>query len=246
MFKNPFSFNGRIRRSEYGISLIIYFASFLIVGNILDGNQKHDFIGFVIIPLFWFLLSQGAKRCHDRNHSGWYQIIPFYVLWMMFGEGTADSNEYGANPKERVFTPPVLVTPVVTATPAPEKKATAAAPVNNINSSGYSMDLKIDKKPVDDILDSLKTNKEQNLSLTDRETKLEIANVDNAQTQHVLKKLRSLSSINSLSYNYYVSTAVVTINHRNTSQDLLDELYKIMPGIEVRDVRAGHISIKIK
>ena len=242
MFKNPFSFNGRIRRLEYGISLIIYFTGFVII----DSNQDNKFIGFVIIPLFWFLLSQGTKRCHDRNHSGWYQIIPFYFLWMIFDEGTTGSNDYGANPKEGIFTPPVLVTPVVTATPAPEKKETAAAPVNNINSSGYSMDLKIDKKPVDEILDSLKTHKEQNLSLTGRETKLEIANVDNALIQHILKKLRSLNTVNSLSYNYYVSNAVITINHKNTSQDLLDELYKIMPGIEVRDVKSGHISIKIK
>ena len=31
MFKNPFSFNGRIRRAEYGISLIIYLIFLVLI-----------------------------------------------------------------------------------------------------------------------------------------------------------------------------------------------------------------------
>ena len=57
-----------------------------------------------LIPLFnlvgWiWLLTQGAKRCHDLGNSGWYQLIPFYGLWMLFAKGDDDINEYGANPK---------------------------------------------------------------------------------------------------------------------------------------------------
>lgn len=53
-----------------------------------------------IVPAYWFLWAQGAKRCHDRGNSGWYQIIPFYFLIMLFG-GSADGiNNYGTNPKE--------------------------------------------------------------------------------------------------------------------------------------------------
>lgn len=51
------------------------------------------------IPLLWFYIAQGAKRCHDRENSGWYQIIPFYQLWMIFGDGQIGSNQYGDNPK---------------------------------------------------------------------------------------------------------------------------------------------------
>lgn len=51
------------------------------------------------IPLLWFLFAQGAKRCHDRGHSGFYQIIPFYVFWLLFAEGSRFSNDYGSNPK---------------------------------------------------------------------------------------------------------------------------------------------------
>ena len=48
---------------------------------------------------FYFLIAQGAKRCHDRGNTGWYQLIPFYGLWMLFGDGDIGTNNYGANPK---------------------------------------------------------------------------------------------------------------------------------------------------
>jgi len=51
------------------------------------------------IPGFWFMWAQGAKRCHDRGNSGWFQLIPFYRLWMMFAESDYGPNEYGENPK---------------------------------------------------------------------------------------------------------------------------------------------------
>lgn len=99
MFKNPFSFEGRIRRTEYGISFIIYVIIAVIVNAIMqDGSAA--IIGLAYIPMLWFCWAQGAKRCHDRGNNGWYQIIPFYALWMLFAEGESGINEYGLNPKE--------------------------------------------------------------------------------------------------------------------------------------------------
>lgn len=55
---------------------------------------------FIIhILLFWFKLAQGTKRCHDRGNSGWFQFIPFYGLWMLFGDSDYGINKYGPNPK---------------------------------------------------------------------------------------------------------------------------------------------------
>ncbi len=54
----------------------------------------------VAIPGYWFIFAQGAKRCHDRGNSGWYQIIPFYGLWMLFADSEIGKNEYGLNPKD--------------------------------------------------------------------------------------------------------------------------------------------------
>jgi uncharacterized membrane protein YhaH (DUF805 family) len=45
------------------------------------------------------MLAQGAKRCHDRNNSGWYQLIPFYFIWILFGDSDTGFNDYGPNPK---------------------------------------------------------------------------------------------------------------------------------------------------
>jgi uncharacterized membrane protein YhaH (DUF805 family) len=88
MFKNPFSFEGRIRRTEYAISLLI-----TIVINVIT-------LGFGIIITLPFMLAQNTKRCHDLNKSGWWQLIPFYGLFLLFEDGKPGPNDYGNNPKE--------------------------------------------------------------------------------------------------------------------------------------------------
>lgn len=99
MFSNPFSFKGRIRRTEYGISFIIYFIIYVFVNAVLETGDEAAILGLAYIPMLWFLWAQGAKRWHDRGNSGWFQIIPFYGLWMLFGDGEIGNNEYGSNPK---------------------------------------------------------------------------------------------------------------------------------------------------
>lgn len=107
MFAHPFSFSGRIRRMEYGLTCIIYSVAYYIVGFILDiyrqgGSAAFALIGLALmVALLWFYFAQGAKRCHDRGNSGWYQIIPFFQLWMLFGEGDDHDNGYGDDPKGR-------------------------------------------------------------------------------------------------------------------------------------------------
>jgi uncharacterized membrane protein YhaH (DUF805 family) len=99
MFKNPFSFDGRIRRTEFGISFIIYLTGYIIVKIILESNEDAALICLAYIPLIWFMWAQGTKRCHDIGKSGWRQFIPFYVLWLLFEDGQLGSNQYGDNPK---------------------------------------------------------------------------------------------------------------------------------------------------
>lgn len=108
MFSHSFSFEGRIRRLEYGLSIIIYFVASYCIGIILgltlysNGLNINDDVWVLyisLIPVYWFGLAQGTKRCHDRGNSGWYQLIPFYGLWMLFAEGDNGTNKYGPNPK---------------------------------------------------------------------------------------------------------------------------------------------------
>jgi uncharacterized membrane protein YhaH (DUF805 family) len=98
IFSNLFSFDGRIRRTEYGISLIIFVFVAVFV-NALVETGEFPIVGLAYIPMYWFLWAQGAKRCHDIGDNGWWQIIPFYVFWLIFANGDSGINRYGRNPK---------------------------------------------------------------------------------------------------------------------------------------------------
>jgi len=103
MFRSPFSFNGRIRRLEYGLSFILYLIFYFLVMGIMNIYSESIFglLGFIgIVPLAWFIWAQGAKRCHDLSNSGWYQIIPFYFILLIFQQGVMGENEYGDDPRE--------------------------------------------------------------------------------------------------------------------------------------------------
>lgn len=102
MFRNPFSFTGRIRRTEYWLSMIIYFIADLFI-SIVDAVAESDYTALYVkvfkLTMFWFILAQGAKRCHDIGKSGWYQIMPLYGFWMLFAKGETRINGYGNCPK---------------------------------------------------------------------------------------------------------------------------------------------------
>lgn len=101
MFSSPFSFKGRIRRTEYGISLIIVTFINFFMSLILNSDSEEVIILYfiILIPLVWFNLAQGAKRCHDLGNSGIFQLIPLYFFWMLFSDGDKVTNEYGISPK---------------------------------------------------------------------------------------------------------------------------------------------------
>jgi uncharacterized membrane protein YhaH (DUF805 family) len=109
MFKNTFTFEGRIRRTEYGISLLIFaigrvIISFFIVIGMADSSGRapefaNAFITLLSIPLFIFFLAQGSKRAHDVGISGWWQIVPLVPLYLLFKEGDFGSNRFGEDPK---------------------------------------------------------------------------------------------------------------------------------------------------
>lgn len=95
-----FSFSGRIGRTVYGVSLIvcILLSTFILI-SILQTKGNTAFLVLLYIPIGWFALAQGAKRCHDLGNSGWFQWIPFYYLVLLFGKGDKEANYYGEPPK---------------------------------------------------------------------------------------------------------------------------------------------------
>lgn len=123
--KRLFSFKGRIRRREFGLTFIvceaiaIVFAivAFCLGDYFLAMEEQGEeiskeftiailvFMCLVFIVLcvgfIWICIAQGAKRCHDRGNSGWYQFIPYYFLWQFFADGCPYTNKYGPDPKGR-------------------------------------------------------------------------------------------------------------------------------------------------
>ena len=98
MFKKPFSFDGRIMRTEFGISFIICYIAHICLVGLMDLN------GYIFcIPFFFFFFAQAAKRSHDMDKSGWFTLIPLYnPFFLLFIEGTIGANKYGKDPKYRI------------------------------------------------------------------------------------------------------------------------------------------------
>jgi uncharacterized membrane protein YhaH (DUF805 family) len=54
----------------------------------------------------WISIVGGAKRCHDRDRSGWFQLIVLIpilgALWLLvelgFLRGTIGANRFGPDP----------------------------------------------------------------------------------------------------------------------------------------------------
>jgi uncharacterized membrane protein YhaH (DUF805 family) len=103
IWNRPFSFKGRITRTEYGISIIIATVFNNIIGVLVEKpniDQGLAIIALIVLIIVqWFVIAQNTKRCHDRGNSGWYQIIPFYGFVLLFGKGESSTNKYGTDPK---------------------------------------------------------------------------------------------------------------------------------------------------
>ena len=100
-----FSFKGRIGRFHYivsylGIMLIAILFGFLwgcvdlAAGN---ASQQPPTVMMWILQIFgsWALLALGARRCHDSGRSGYWQLIPFYNIYLLFATPQEYDNEYG-------------------------------------------------------------------------------------------------------------------------------------------------------
>lgn len=98
MFKNIFSFDGRIRRTEYWLTTPLVWAIMIPI-TILAAFSVVLIFFIWIIPI-WITLAASVKRSHDLGNSGWMILIPFYnPLFLAFGGSQPFSNQYGENPK---------------------------------------------------------------------------------------------------------------------------------------------------
>ena len=49
----------------------------------------------ILILAILIVVATNTRRCHDLGHNGFWQLIPFYGIWMAFVKGDETANEYG-------------------------------------------------------------------------------------------------------------------------------------------------------
>lgn len=103
MFKNAFLFKGRARRTEFCLAFIAYYICLMIPFLFTGAFGESGFVTIIGLIIFfggyWFFLSESVRRCHDLGHNGFWILLPGYILWLMFQNSKAGTNEYGNNPK---------------------------------------------------------------------------------------------------------------------------------------------------
>ena len=106
MFKHLFSFKGRMSRGEYWVSAIVTpivtVIFFLLLTNLAfdpEGLLTTLWMVAFFVAAIWYELAENTRRCHDLGRSGWWQLIPFYGVWMLFAAGQKGPNQYGPDPK---------------------------------------------------------------------------------------------------------------------------------------------------
>ena len=75
-------FKGRSTRIQYNSFLLFYILVDLFVNLINPNLTTLNFI--IVVVLFVPLLACQIRRSHDVGKSGWWILIPFYSVYLMF------------------------------------------------------------------------------------------------------------------------------------------------------------------
>ena len=92
--KNYVGFDGRARRTEYWMFILVHIA-ILAVLALISGTLYQLYSLAVFLPSF----AAAIRRMHDTNHSGWWVLLPIVNLVFALTEGDKGDNQYGADPK---------------------------------------------------------------------------------------------------------------------------------------------------
>lgn len=109
MFKHLFSFKGRASRSDFWsmilLSNVLLYAPlivFIFSGPTVDSfmNFYFNFMIFLVIAIFWMYFAVSARRLHDLDRSGWWNLLtlpfaPLATFWLGCFSGTQGPNRFG-------------------------------------------------------------------------------------------------------------------------------------------------------
>ena len=88
-------FNGRARRKEYWWFVL---GNFLVSFAAGFSGVPDSFYTFYDLIMFVPGLAVTVRRLHDTDHSGWWMLVPFVNLILMFFGNQRDDNRFGPNP----------------------------------------------------------------------------------------------------------------------------------------------------
>ena len=100
-------FSGRNRRKAFWMFMLINII-FSLLTSVIDGITNTMFVSTIYsLALLIPQLSAGARRLHDTNRSGWWQllwlvpVIGWIILIIFLAQDSQEGeNDHGANPKE--------------------------------------------------------------------------------------------------------------------------------------------------
>lgn len=87
----------RLRRRAFIVPVIA-----ISVAQGIVSLAQHPAGAFVVLGLsLWIFFGFAVPRSHDIGNSGWYCLIPFYGLWLIFKDSQPFTNKWGPDPKGR-------------------------------------------------------------------------------------------------------------------------------------------------
>ncbi len=95
-FSKYATFSGRATRSEYWYFQLFYLIVAITLA-LIPSQTTGILLNLVVIAFIVPLTSAACRRMHDVGKSGWFQIIPFYGLYLACQPSVGD-NEYGPRP----------------------------------------------------------------------------------------------------------------------------------------------------
>ncbi|WP_068170602.1 DUF805 domain-containing protein [Neokomagataea thailandica] len=94
-FKKYFTFSGRSTRSEFWYFILFQFLINFFVGILgtIIGIKDLNFLSelILLIPN----ISVAARRLHDTNHSGWWQLLPIVNIIFFCQKSDTNDNRFG-------------------------------------------------------------------------------------------------------------------------------------------------------
>jgi uncharacterized membrane protein YhaH (DUF805 family) len=107
VFGHYFDFKGRAMRSEFWWFVLFYILISVIIALVLVQTSERAMsasLGLFFLVTFIPYLAVGARRLHDRNRTGWWQLISlvplggFLLLYWWAMPGDPGPNRYGPPP----------------------------------------------------------------------------------------------------------------------------------------------------